>query len=119
MVELSVKCLLYAGDQVILTPSLCELRAPVTEINDSVKKRDVSPRLAAGPVGHGRRPEAYAPRTHSPLQFHPRSSLSRLQTSTMEIRRVKAESSADGGRVADRGRARCSGVVIDTSEYPE
>ncbi|GBP91548.1 hypothetical protein EVAR_66774_1 [Eumeta japonica] len=38
--ELSVKCLLYVDDQVILGPSACELQGMVNKINDSDKKRD-------------------------------------------------------------------------------
>ncbi|GBP29894.1 hypothetical protein EVAR_18374_1 [Eumeta japonica] len=37
--ELSVNCLLYAGDQVILTPSACGFQEMVNRMNDSVKKR--------------------------------------------------------------------------------
>ncbi|GBP55157.1 hypothetical protein EVAR_90179_1 [Eumeta japonica] len=38
MDELSVKCLLHADDQVILTPSVCELQEMVTKMNDFIKK---------------------------------------------------------------------------------
>ncbi|GBP82605.1 Retrovirus-related Pol polyprotein from transposon TNT 1-94 [Eumeta japonica] len=37
--ELSVKCLLYADDQVILAQSACELQEIVTKMNDSVKRQ--------------------------------------------------------------------------------
>ncbi|GBP57397.1 hypothetical protein EVAR_51244_1 [Eumeta japonica] len=39
MDELSVKCLLYADDQVILAPSTCRLQMMVNKTHDSVKKR--------------------------------------------------------------------------------
>ncbi|GBP41816.1 hypothetical protein EVAR_26938_1 [Eumeta japonica] len=39
MDELSVKCLLYVDDQVILAPSACGLQEMVNKMNDSVKKR--------------------------------------------------------------------------------
>ncbi|GBP69520.1 hypothetical protein EVAR_88421_1 [Eumeta japonica] len=39
MNELSVKCLLYADNLVILAPSTCGLQEMVNKINDSVKKR--------------------------------------------------------------------------------
>ncbi|GBP46935.1 hypothetical protein EVAR_30967_1 [Eumeta japonica] len=39
MDELSVKCLLYADDQVILSPSASELQEMVSKMNDSVKKK--------------------------------------------------------------------------------
>ncbi|GBP69658.1 hypothetical protein EVAR_49910_1 [Eumeta japonica] len=39
MDELSVNCLLYTDDQVILAPSACELQEMVNKMNDSVKKR--------------------------------------------------------------------------------
>ncbi|GBP21608.1 hypothetical protein EVAR_9793_1 [Eumeta japonica] len=38
MDELSVKCLLYADDQVILAPSTCGLQKMISKMNDSVKK---------------------------------------------------------------------------------
>ncbi|GBP61741.1 hypothetical protein EVAR_31069_1 [Eumeta japonica] len=41
MDELSVKCLLYADDQVILAPSACGLQEMVNKLNDSVKNRGV------------------------------------------------------------------------------
>ncbi|GBP74178.1 hypothetical protein EVAR_48227_1 [Eumeta japonica] len=37
--ELSVKCLLYANDQVILAPSACGLQEMLNKMNDSVNKR--------------------------------------------------------------------------------
>ncbi|GBP36258.1 hypothetical protein EVAR_85506_1 [Eumeta japonica] len=37
--ELSVKCLLYANDQVFLAPSACWLQEMLNKMNDSVKKR--------------------------------------------------------------------------------
>ncbi|GBP00100.1 hypothetical protein EVAR_74396_1 [Eumeta japonica] len=40
MNELSIKCLLYADDQVILALSAGELQKIVNKMNDSVKKRD-------------------------------------------------------------------------------
>ncbi|GBP00899.1 hypothetical protein EVAR_2225_1 [Eumeta japonica] len=40
--ELSAKCLLYADNQVILTPSACELQEMVTKMYDSVKKVNIS-----------------------------------------------------------------------------
>ncbi|GBP55486.1 hypothetical protein EVAR_40279_1 [Eumeta japonica] len=40
MDELSVKCFLYADDQIILAPSACELHAIVTKMKN-VKKRDM------------------------------------------------------------------------------
>ncbi|GBP20885.1 hypothetical protein EVAR_80704_1 [Eumeta japonica] len=36
---LSVKCLLYADDQVIIAPSACGLQEMVNKMNDSVKKK--------------------------------------------------------------------------------
>ncbi|GBP53008.1 hypothetical protein EVAR_80969_1 [Eumeta japonica] len=39
MDKLSVKCLLYADDQVILAPSACRLQEMPNKMNDSVKKR--------------------------------------------------------------------------------
>ncbi|GBP13558.1 hypothetical protein EVAR_6905_1 [Eumeta japonica] len=39
MNEQSVKCLLYADDQVILAPSACGLQEMVNKMNDSVKKK--------------------------------------------------------------------------------
>ncbi|GBP48295.1 hypothetical protein EVAR_34788_1 [Eumeta japonica] len=39
MDELSVNCLLYADDQVILAPSACGLQEMVHKMNDSFKKR--------------------------------------------------------------------------------
>ncbi|GBP42050.1 hypothetical protein EVAR_29405_1 [Eumeta japonica] len=39
MDELSVKCLLYAEDQVILAPLECGLQGMSNKMNDSVKKR--------------------------------------------------------------------------------
>ncbi|GBP59055.1 LINE-1 reverse transcriptase homolog [Eumeta japonica] len=41
MDELSVKCLLYADDQVILAPSACGLQEMVNRMNDCVKKRSM------------------------------------------------------------------------------
>ncbi|GBP66749.1 hypothetical protein EVAR_28616_1 [Eumeta japonica] len=40
-VELCVKCLLYAYEQVILAPSACSLQEMVNEMNDSVKKKSM------------------------------------------------------------------------------
>ncbi|GBP89333.1 hypothetical protein EVAR_65165_1 [Eumeta japonica] len=37
--ELSVKCLMYADDQVILAPLACGLQEMINKMNDSVKKR--------------------------------------------------------------------------------
>ncbi|GBP61971.1 hypothetical protein EVAR_40979_1 [Eumeta japonica] len=37
--EMSIKCLLYADDQVNLAPLACGLQEMVNKINDSVKKR--------------------------------------------------------------------------------
>ncbi|GBP84081.1 hypothetical protein EVAR_68783_1 [Eumeta japonica] len=42
MDELSVKCLLYADDQVILVVSACDLQAIVTKINVFVNRRGES-----------------------------------------------------------------------------
>ncbi|GBP75778.1 hypothetical protein EVAR_60091_1 [Eumeta japonica] len=39
MEELSVKCLLYADDQIILAPLACGLQEMENQMNDSVKKR--------------------------------------------------------------------------------
>ncbi|GBP71655.1 hypothetical protein EVAR_62900_1 [Eumeta japonica] len=39
MVKLSVKCFLYADDQVILALSACDLPKVATKMNDPVKKR--------------------------------------------------------------------------------
>ncbi|GBP89198.1 hypothetical protein EVAR_60377_1 [Eumeta japonica] len=39
MDELSVKCFLYADDQVLLAPSACGLQEMVNKMNDSVKKK--------------------------------------------------------------------------------
>ncbi|GBP00445.1 hypothetical protein EVAR_988_1 [Eumeta japonica] len=39
MPVLSVKCLLYVDDQVILVPLTCELQKTVTKMKDSLKKR--------------------------------------------------------------------------------
>ncbi|GBO99699.1 hypothetical protein EVAR_795_1 [Eumeta japonica] len=41
MDELSVKCLLYADDQVILAPSSCGLQKMVNKKNDSIKNRSL------------------------------------------------------------------------------
>ncbi|GBP24033.1 hypothetical protein EVAR_10134_1 [Eumeta japonica] len=41
MDDLSVKCLLYTDDQVILAPSACGLQEMVTKVNDFVKKRGI------------------------------------------------------------------------------
>ncbi|GBP79312.1 General transcription factor II-I repeat domain-containing protein 2A [Eumeta japonica] len=46
MDELSVKCLLYADDQIILAPSVCGLQDMVNKTNDSLKK--VSMKLNVG-----------------------------------------------------------------------
>ncbi|GBO98641.1 Retrovirus-related Pol polyprotein from type-2 retrotransposable element R2DM; Endonuclease [Eumeta japonica] len=39
MDKVSIKCLLYANDQVILAPSACGLQEMVNKMNDSIKKR--------------------------------------------------------------------------------
>ncbi|GBP77772.1 hypothetical protein EVAR_98466_1 [Eumeta japonica] len=39
MNKLSMKCLPYVNDQVILAPSVCELQEMVIKVNDFVKKR--------------------------------------------------------------------------------
>ncbi|GBP50557.1 hypothetical protein EVAR_29315_1 [Eumeta japonica] len=58
MDELSVKCLLYADDQVILALSACVLQDMVDKMIDSVKKRDMKVNVGAS--------SSSAPSTRSP-----------------------------------------------------
>ncbi|GBP86364.1 hypothetical protein EVAR_62726_1 [Eumeta japonica] len=41
MNELSIKCFLFADDQVVLVPSACEQQEVVNKMNDSVKKKGI------------------------------------------------------------------------------
>ncbi|GBP44425.1 hypothetical protein EVAR_39433_1 [Eumeta japonica] len=59
--ELSVKCLLYTDDQVILAPSVCGLQEMVNKIDDYIKKKGMKHAPSRG-IGQGKKKKEIHPK---------------------------------------------------------